>query len=393
MGTKFRIPNPVDTVAGAVEDFDDLADAIANPDPSRPLRNAIGKAGRSFCNWVAARPKEALEVLTAPASATSSLLCKPYWEGANIGAPRKDTPPFTGGQCSGVRYRVTGTVTRTTSPCSGGTVTSATSTGIPDIVYGPIKIFENDSPLTKCSNTRPEGKSWRLEAFNSLGNPVTNLSIVGVANSSTGIISATATFLVEPLDGAADSCGNMPPELRPGPNPPPSPTFPPGEGPGIDPDGQPFFFVPPEPAPFPDAPPVDIPPPVVVPPGGGDTPSEPPTGIDGGEGSENGEDDDFGEPPEGERWVGACIRLTTIPAGTGTIPQALPQKIFPEVVGNIRLVFDSLSGGRYDTPIRISSEEVCVWEPVRGLEPTGIRVNLKPGFAYTFKKFSVPKEN
>jgi hypothetical protein len=63
-----------------------------------------------------------------------------------------------------------------------------------------------------------------------------------------------------------------------------------------------------------------------------------------------------------------------------------------QVVGNARLLFDSLTGDGYDTPVQIRSAGLCLWEPVKGLSPKGVRVNLKPGFEYAVTPYSVAEE-
>jgi hypothetical protein len=85
--------------------------------------------------------------------------------------------------------------------------------------------------------------------------------------------------------------------------------------------------------------------------------------------------------------------LTTVPEGTGIIPQSLPQTVYTAVQGNARLRFDNSAGGGYDTPIAIKSKSVWVWEPVRGANPAGVFVNVRPGVSYSVRPYSVPVED
>lgn len=393
MATKQRVPPSIDPVTSGVNAFDDLADAIANPNPARPLRNAIGASGRTFCNLLGATPQAAKDLL-GPGTTAAGLLCKPYWD-KNAFSPPVPEAPFTGGQCTG-NYTVTYSATAEVRSCSTGVVSNTRTrpSGIVGTTFvGPITaVYLEGNTTTDCGFG-----SYNLIIKSNGGSTSSAFNVFSPTTTGTSQLVVTGFNVSVARVGGGDTCGDPPEELRPGAKPPPTPpAYPSGEEPGTDPDGQPFFFVPPIPSPVPFEPPTDVP--AIEPPadpggGTGGGPSEPPTGTDGGEGSPNGEDDPFDEPPENERWVGACITLTEIPLGTGAIPSSLPERIFAETVGNIRLIFDSLSGSGYDTPIKINAKEVCVWEPVRGLEPTGIRVNLKPGFSYTFKKFSVPKEN
>jgi hypothetical protein len=87
--------------------------------------------------------------------------------------------------------------------------------------------------------------------------------------------------------------------------------------------------------------------------------------------------------------VGCCIRLTSLPAGTGTIPGSSLAPILTEVVGNVSLLFETVTGQGYDTPVQIRTGGVCLWEPVKGVSPTGIRINLKPGIQYKYTPYSV----
>jgi hypothetical protein len=198
--------------------------------------------------------------------------------------------------------------------------------------------------------------------------------------------------------GHGDTCGNPPNVVEPGPNPAPNPgPLPEGTGPGFSLRGVPILVLPPT---------LEINPSIniEIPDGeiniGGGQPSLaaepvlPGTPIPGDPNSPNGGDTDFGEPPGGERWVGCCITITGRPVGSGTIPAAEPESIYPTTVGNVRLKFKPFGMGAfaYDTPLRKREKTTCVWEPVRGLNPTGVRVNVISGYSYVVTPHSVPEE-
>lgn len=371
MATKVGIPSPLDAFTSGVNAFDDLANTIANPPADRPLKGAIGRAGQQYCNYLGRVPGAASGLL-GPGLAAGSLLCKPYWDNNGYDAPVAGSPPFTGGQCP-VTY-----IMEVQRP-NGGTWVAAD----PSTAPGPITGFSVQNMGPGPSGTT----QWRGTFTYAGGSSVRQL------NHSEGGIGLRPR--VRRSDAQPDNCGDLPAPLVPGPNPPPTPApFAPGLEPGVDPDGQPFFYVPPIPPEVPGADPVDPPDPTGGfggDGGGGDAPPGGPTGEDGGTG--NGGDEDFGEPPEGERWVGCCITITTEPPGLGIIPASLPESIYPEILGNVRLAFDGGGGVGYDTPIQIRQKTTCVWEPVRGMAPTGCRVNVKPGTSYSIRKFSVPEED
>jgi hypothetical protein len=385
MATKYNIPAPSLSPGGIGSAFDDLANTIANPPSDRPLQGAVGRAGQKYCDYLGAVPGAASGLL-GPGFVTGSILCDPYWKKKGY-TPPTEGPPFAGGQCP-KSYRPEGTYINVNA--------AAGPTGLRNwrlnvSVTGPLRGW--------ASAGSPVGTQWGfLSASNGgapfgsavdTGNnkPVFGPNIPGgtanMASQSPPTITSTG------VQSGADDCGDGDPTPIPGPVPPPTPTFPPGEEPGVEPDGQPFFFVPPVDNPVYGGDDLD---PIPETPGGGGTggPTEPPTAGDEQEGAPG--DENFPEPEEGTRWVGCCIRLTTIPVGTGTVPGTSPETILTQVVGNARLLFDSASGDGYDTPVQIRSAGLCLWEPVKGLSPTGVRVNLKPGFAYAFTPYSVPEE-
>lgn len=372
-----------------VKEFDDLAENIANPNPNRPISNAVGQFGRQVCDRISARPDVfAPTILQSPLKA----VCQPYWDGQGYDGPVTE-PPFTGGQCAGVRYTVTGTFLNNTTGASCG-LTQNWTAGNP---FGPINGVVADGSFWNLSTAGGPIAINRTSADGGGRLGVGNPPCAGSPGSNVQRASEVKITSVVPVSGGANNCGDPPPETRPGDNPAPDPgPLPPGTGPQFDIRGNPFFVLPPT---------------LEISPGfnfefpigeinlgsgtGNGAPSPPLPGEDSpGAGSGvGGGEDEFGEPPDGERWVGCCVTITNRPVGSGTIPQAEPESIYPRIIGNVRLKFRGESGGsEYDTPLENRQKTTCVWEPVRGLEPVGVRVNLLPGYEYSYRPYSVPLE-
>lgn len=382
MATKVNIPTVGDVITGGVDAFDDLASTIANPPTDRPLQGALGAAGQKYCNFIGAIPGNASGLLGLGLP-LQALLCKPYWDKNSYDAPVPDGG-FTGGQCL-VRYQVDGTFESFGS--STGATCGTTRTWRIANAAGPIggiKVTVNPNEIRLQNNGGFTTSPFDVLTSASL---IPAASCASAPNGSFRVKNMKITSVAR-LDGQPDVCGNPTPSLRPGPRVPPTPTFPPGEEPGVDPDGQPFFFVPPVPSPITGEPPIGVPEPSPGGDGGaGGGPTEPP--VAGDEQSGTPGDEEFPPPEDGRRWVGCCIRLTSVPVGTGTVPGTSPETILTQVVGNVRLLFDSVSGDGYDTPVQIRSVGLCLWEPIKGISPKGVRVNLKPGFEYAYTPYSV----
>lgn len=358
---------------GAIDvltDFDDLAEAIANPNPDRPFENAVGGFGRAVCDRYSAVPSSFLVDAISPWDD----LCGPYWDGQGY-SPPAGVPPFQGGQCPGINYGVT--ITRANGNIVGNTLFAR-------------------GPITELSVAQIGAFQYRvtLAGFTSGGAPTSSSTTVNVLSGE-----GAPTAVLRRVDGQPDSCGNPPDgPLQPGPNPAPDPgPLPPGTGPAIDIRGNPVLVLPPN---LFVSPTVNV----AVDVGeisfgnggaGGGAPGGPVGGaVQPGVGSgAGGGDNPFGEPPDGERWVGCKVTLTEKAKGLGVIPSSIPNEVYAEVVGNARLKFSSGTVSGLDSPVQLRSEVVCLWEPVRGMQPTGAFVNLKPGFSYTVQPYSVPLED
>jgi len=306
MATKYRIPKPGDIQDG-INAFDDLADTIANPPAGRPLKQAIGQAGRRYCDFVGARPKEAFGV-SAPISATIALLCKVYWDSQGYDAP-VSAPPFEGGQCDGQLY---------IGRYEYGSVSE------PNSVAGEV-IFRARGPLSLGLQDAGSGAGVALYHRGAFPvNPGTGLydcnqpfipDLVAPTFTLTVNNSRNGRMVALQPCGFVDNCGDPDSEFEPGENPPPTPTFPPGQEPGFDPDGQPFFFVPPIDNPI-GGDPIDVPPqpdpdPTDPGPPGDDTPTDPGDAGDPEETGPGGESS--GEAPDGSELTGVFVEIIDFP--------------------------------------------------------------------------------
>jgi hypothetical protein len=284
MASPVKIPNPMGSFLNPVNDFDDLAGWIADPPEGRPLANAIGQAGQNVCNFYGSLPGAA-KALFGPATATVGLMCSPYFDGAGYDGPTTAPPPFNGGQCQNVQYKVDAFRNQ-----SGGQVFAA-------------QLYAR-GPITELSVTFIGNFQYRMRFVGSTGFDQTTVNVLaGEAAPSFGPIRRQ--------DNTPDTCGDPPGGgIEPGANPPPTPpAFPSGEEPGVDETGQPFFFVPPIPSPFPGDDPVEIPnpfPELPAPPTGGPgSEVEPGAPVDGTEPE--------GEAPEGEEIYALVVSFTTVP--------------------------------------------------------------------------------
>lgn len=313
--------------------------------------------------------------------------CRPYLDSINPGAGPLLRLPFRGGQCV-TNYRLTYDTSNKDGPITNGIVRTR---------QGPLSVFRETAP--PATGGGQPTVLWRLR-YGAAGTVETLL--LGAENVDPRV---SFTSIVR-VDGAADNCGNPSPVVEP-------------------PDKIPRTI--PNPEPFKPSPDIDVNldvtlnidgsinfnigvgVPIIIRPkfgpdedgdgdggdGGGTAPPpsppapEPGPEVPGGNGGFGG-DDNFGAPPAGRRWVGACLRITQRPTNQPPIPGSVPEDVYASVVGNVRLVFNAAGTRQTDTPIRIRAKHVCVWEPVSKLNPVGISVDLLPGFSYVYRPYSVP---
>lgn len=370
--------------------FDDLAESIAVPPVNRPLARGVGNFGRRVCDGISNNPAVyAPTVLQRPLLA----VCQPYWDQEGYSAPII-APPFAGGQCA-LAYSPRGTFERNCTEPNGELKEWVTIGQAVGPVLGVV--LDDNSYVVQFSGgvklpIREPGQSFSLIS----AGPGTSTACSQLGAKATAAKNVKLLF-AGPV-GHDDTCGNPPDNVTPGPNPAPAPEpIPPGTGPAINIRGIPVLVLPPT---LRVSPTLDIElPDAEINLGGGGKPTAPEPVLPGddipGDNEPGGDGDtDFGEPPDGERWVGACVTITNRPVGSGTIPQAEPQSIYPTTIGNVRLKFKPFGPGptEYDTPLLERQKTTCVWEPVRGLNSTGVRVNVIPGYSYVVTPYSVPKE-
>ncbi len=373
----FPFPITADGVVKGIDQFDDLADTIANPPAGRPLRQAIGQTGQKICDFIGAVPNGASASL-GPAFKAASLACKPYWDSKDYDAPVPAPPPFEGGQC-GFKY-IVGTK---------GIVCPTANNDFSSFASGPGPI----SSITLAITPRPNFPANRLSTW-TVAFADTNRTFQTAHNEAD-----VMCYRVFPLNAANDdNCGDPEPEepFAPGENPPPVPPgITPGEDFGTDPiTGQPFFFVPPIENPTdPDGPGVDFDPdepgaypgPPEANPAGGDEGIGPGEEVGGGAGG-TGDDSDFGEPPEGRVWVGAIAHFVA-PSSYGNISGTGPgNTVYPRVVGNLSLIYGDVRG----QASQVRSEWFDMVRPTDALPVTGARANKLPGVACTVYPLSAP---
>lgn len=376
--------NPIEVIEKIREVEDAVGGFIAGDGPDSPLANYVRNRYQRNCRAYSNVPGWLRGL--GPAGQTVGRMCKRYlddngWSGVD------SELPFTGGQCAGERYVVTirsqGTVgVGTLNPGGTGCGTaSSTEFGLVDTILGPIQGVRRE--VVGPASSEASFVQYFIQAGNGEFN--TGAIIEGGSCPSAG---KTITS-VRKFDNSPDECGDPPVEIKPGPNPAPDPgPIPPDEEPRPNPDDPtiPDFPVPD----FPD--PVFGPTPVAPPGGGGgNRPNplpEPTVGdpIENDEGSGGG-DEDFGEPPEGEEWVGAFLELTEVPMEYGSIAGSGPQNtVYPRVVGNASLYGD---GVRYDAR-RVLSGWSDHFVEIPRLPVDGLRVTVLPDVRYRVYPVSLP---
>lgn len=375
--------------AGAILKFEaenvlnDGPSGLLDPDPGGAVASVAQAIARQTCRRYAA----GVPGLDETTAVNLERVCRPYLDNIGAGEGPKIDLPFRGGQCPGVTYLVTFQLRRFIN--GAWTYTNPNQT----VATGPVSIGK--AAPTDVAGCEAQGLfAANAAILNGNGTIARTLS-----NQCVDLLPGYIIGAITRTDGQADTCGNPEPDFEP-PVPPVEPE-PPSEpfnpSPDIDIDIE-----------------VNLRPdslievnlgfgPIVIPvfgeggeggEPGGDPDTSPPAPepgpeLPGGNGG-NGGDDNFGDPPAGRRWVGCCIRITGTPESAGVIATSEPEDVYPSVIGNIRLVCNAAGNRLTDTPVRILAKHVCVWEPVPKLNPTGVNVDLLPGYTYVFTPYSVP---
>lgn len=388
--------NPI-SVIRRIQAFEEVWGDFIRNGPDDGLPGYVRDKYRDRCNQFANLPGWA-KALSRPVAGSFARACQPYWDDQGTDGPESEQQ-FPGGQCEGVGYTVsylTESRGSTQFECQefGNPITRTNLVGGASPYIGPI------GPITEVisNSTNPSFGFQRFEVQTGAGVRFINL---GGAQSRSfwrecGVSYRYSNFVVTRASGLPDDCGDAPPVLIPGPNPPPDPGPIDGPEPTDDPRnpfGPPLVPIPP----FND--PVYGPIPIVgdpepTGPGGGGSPSGgdglpgSPDAIansaGGAAGGEGGEDVDFGEPPEGQIWVGALVQAT-VDSRLGNIPGTGPeQTVYPTVIGNASLIY---TGGR-GTNERLESASTLLARATTALELTGCRVQAQPGVDLTVRPIS-----
>lgn len=388
-------PSPLEYLRNIEDVSGGLPAFIASGNPitatGQAIQSGLRAIGDSYSNgaqWVldfAATWPEKMLALTD--------LFGPWLESQGSGPPDY-APVFEGGQCP-VPYNWSVSFERSTRFNADGSCNfSARSNS--GTATGPLTAAYNDAAVAPGSSDCDNGQYFSWALYNGSGSIV-----AGEFNSGGARTYRDFSWTITRADGLPDDCGNQPPSIiAPNPNPRPDPGLEPGEEPQPGPTGDPIFPMPDIPNPFGDPIPLPdfgLPFPFGGAPDGGGQPYAPPPPQPSPAGPIDGEDRDgfgdneFGDPPAGERWVGCAVDMVIEPIGVGSFPGAEPERIYPSVAGNARLVFGN-GERQLDTPIQIRARRVFLWEGVEGCNPTGCRVNVSPGFSYEVLPFSVPIE-
>lgn len=347
-------------------------------------QSIVGKVGQAVARHACRRYSDGSAGIDSSKAAAYEKACRPYLNDIAYDSPPSIGKPFSGGQCYGVQYRVT---TAFTSPPIGEQTNEQL---VSARVLGTYRGDRQPNQLI------PVG----LELQGAPDGPITRLNVASLSDDS------VSTFRIQSIvreDGLPDNCGDPAPVVKP-PVPPPTPT--------------------PRIIPIVIAPDVNINTDVVVNidgtidvdigtgpikidpfgdkdgTGGGDGGGDggAPGGAEGGPVLPGGNggfggDDELGPPPAGQRWVGVCMAITARPDGFGVVKSNTVDKVYPIVVGNVRLICEAMGTEIVNTPVPIRSDRVCLWEPARGVRVVAIRVNLEPGFGYQYQGYAVPVDN
>lgn len=347
----------------------------------------VDKIGQAIARNTCRRYSDNPDAVSGERALDFERVCRPYLDNIGYGSGPEVDLPFRGGQC------VAGyTVTIETITLNLDGTDNTVRTDVETNILGPVRGVE----IQNRNPNNPQAETVVLLHGTGSGTVVTQGS-----SCPNGCFRDPKIISVVRTSGLPDDCGNPDVDVRQ-PIPPEDPEEGPEDfNPGPDIDIQIDVNITPDAL-------VEVnigTGPIIINPfggGGGDGDGDPGTDPDtsppapepgqenpGGNGGFGG-DDNFGEPPAGRRWVGCCIRITQTPENVSVIATSEPEDVYPSVIGNVRLVCDAAGNRFRDTPVRILAKHVCVWEPVQKLNPVGVRVDLLPGYGYTFTPYSVP---
>lgn len=145
-------------------------------------------------------------------AARAERACRPYLDSLEYGDPPSLVQPFTGGQCSDLRYNVFGTYTSNQEDVGGcGTTRNWQASGI----FGPISGITKDPGIQQ---------GWKVQGGITAVNCVdieTGKQLIDVSSCGPSVSNFTvragrpSISSVVPLFGEPDVCGDRPPEYTP----------------------------------------------------------------------------------------------------------------------------------------------------------------------------------
>lgn len=348
---------------------------------------AVAQAGLQAARYACRRYGSNPGQYPSDTAANYEKACRPYLEDIGEGEGPSLELPFRGGQCDGQAYDVLITGVRADNGCNVNPGTAGANG-----VIGPISIRRrvDTTFLDQVGGLCPGFSINTVEVIDRSGGVAATFGQVrGVRVDSISVTPQSGT----------DDCGNPEPEFEEPKGPgitigPITPifidnTFDVDASVNVNLDGTiefNFGLGPISVDPFGDAGEGG---------GGGPEPPGAPTigpVTPGGNGGFGG-DDELGEPPAGQRWVGIAMAITNRPEDFGVIPTTTADKVYPTVVGNARLIYNAFGFEVVGTPVQIRSDRVTLWEEVRGANPVALRVNLQAGFGYSYFGIAQPDEN
>lgn len=348
-------------IIDAWDDLNDIRGRMADPTDTTPRV----QAARATCDAYGSAPGPVAGALSVVGASTLPLdyACQPYWDDRGYDAPQ-EAPPFSGGQCPGVLYRVT-----VTSDLFGEQVISSSR-------RGPILPGGNRNQGTESS------PSWF--GFYLYGPNQTEGQIYDGANDNQN----GRVVSVERVDELPDDCGNPPPSPQPGANPPPStpigsPVDRPVHGtptpvtvlpPARDPFGVPFWPVEVGDEPYYVKPGPGTPDPV-------DEQPEPsigdPMDVDGS-GEEDSDPDDEETKPT---LLGYRFEVRELSSGFQSVIPGTNPRVYSRIVGSIQLKMSAGDAVFYSDNLQITSQEGSIVKSHPTLRVVGCAYNVLPDLA------------
>lgn len=179
-------------IAGVQAAWEAIETAAGYTETATGYQGVIGKAARLACDAYARNP-ELTWATSIGLGLTLDRGCEAYL--AQTNSNPTGTPPFTGGQCQGIPYIITGTTTTQFGTYNLG----------PQQAFGPVNVF-----------SRMVGDTFQV-VYTDANTPEPNV----IFGQNTAGVPGTISPVVTRQDGQPDNCGNI--TGRYPTNPPPGP--------------------------------------------------------------------------------------------------------------------------------------------------------------------------